>query len=198
MVKLLVSVRSAEEAQAGLDGGASISDVKAPLLGSLGRAPTATIADVITRIAGRVPVSAALGDLSDHRGDSSEALNFQELNYVKWGLAGTNARWKPKLLDAARELAAFNPTCLPVAVAYADCQLALAPTPDAILDFVRDYAWPVFLLDTWSKDGSTLLDWLALEELRRFCEVCRKDVIPMARAGPLGMRQSQGLLLLAP
>ncbi len=198
MVKLLVSVRSAEEAQAALDGGASIIDVKEPSLGSLGRAPTATIADVITRIAGRVPVSAALGDLSDHRGDSSEALNFQELNYVKWGLAGTNARWKPKLLETARELAAFNPACLPVAVAYADWRLAQAPTPDAILAFARDYAWPVFLLDTWRKDGRTLLDWLSLEELRRFCELCRKDGIQMALAGSLGMDQISVLLPLEP
>jgi len=198
MAKLLVSVRSAEEAQAALDGGASIIDVKEPSLGSLGRAPTATIADVITRIAGRVPVSVALGDLGDHRGDSSEALNFQELNYVKWGLAGTNARWKPKLLDAARELAAFNPTCLPVAVAYADWQLALAPTPDAILAFVRDYAWPVFLLDTWRKDGRTLLDWVSLEEIRRLCERCRQDGIQLALAGSLGMDHIGALLPLEP
>ena len=112
-------------------------------------------------------------------------MNFQELNYVKWGLAGSNARWQPKLLETARELAAFNPACLPVAVAYADWQLALAPTPDAILAFVRDYAWPVFLLDTWRKDGRTLLDWLSLEEIRRLCERCRRDGIQLALAGSL-------------
>jgi len=198
MAKLLISVRSAKEAQAALDGGASIIDVKEPSLGSLGRAPTATIADVITRIAGRVPVSAALGDLGDHLGDGSEALNFQELNYVKWGLAGSNARWQPKLLETARELAAFNPACLPVAVAYADWQLALAPTPDAILAFVRDYAWPVFLLDTWRKDGRTLLDWVSLEEIRRLCEWCRRDGIQLALAGSLGMDQIGALLSLEP
>jgi uncharacterized protein (UPF0264 family) len=200
MAKLLVSVRSAEEAQDAMDGGASIIDVKEPSLGSLGRASSTTIARVVARVAGHVPVSAALGELSDHLGDSSEDTNFQELNYVKWGLglAGSDARWQPNLLKNVRELAAFNPACLPVAVAYADWPLAQAPTPDAILTFVQDYKWPVFLLDTWKKNGRTLLDWLSLEEIRRFCERCRQDGIQVALAGSLGIDQISALLALEP
>src|SRR5690242_18461623 len=63
LMKLLVSVRSAAEAQAALTGGASLIDVKEPARGSLGRADAATLTDVLRMVAGRRPVSAALGEL---------------------------------------------------------------------------------------------------------------------------------------
>jgi uncharacterized protein (UPF0264 family) len=198
MPKLLVSVRSAEEAQTALDGGASIIDVKEPALGSLGRASASTIARVIGHVAGLVPVSAALGDLDGHRADGSEDPSFRGLSYVKWGLAGTAPRWQQLLLSAAIKHNAFNPDCLPVAVAYADWQAARAPNPDAVLSFVRKQAWPVFLLDTWQKDGRTLLDWLSYREIGRLCQICGRDGIQVALAGSLGINQIAQLLALEP
>jgi uncharacterized protein (UPF0264 family) len=198
MPKLLVSVRSAEEADAALDGGASIIDVKEPSLGSLGRASAATIMGVVARVAGRVPVSAALGDLTDARPENSEPLALQGLSYVKWGLAGSGSRWHSRLLDTAKKLTSIDRAADPVAVAYADWQAARAPDPDAILTFVRKQAWPVFLLDTWQKDGRTLLDRLSFEEIRRLCETCRRDRIQVALAGSLTMDQISELLPLEP
>src|SRR5207302_6134760 len=154
----LVSVRSADEAQVALDGGASIIDVKEPSLGSLGRASEAAIAAVVNRVARRIPISAALGDLDEHRAECLENPSLAGLNYVKWGLAGAGPRWQQMLLNAASTCQFFSPSCLPVAVAYADWQTAQAPTPDAVLAFVRNHSWPIFLLDTWQKDGRTLLD----------------------------------------
>ena len=63
MTRLLVSVRSAAEAEAALRGGADVIDVKEPGRGPLGRADDAVIADVVRLVAGRRPVSAALGEL---------------------------------------------------------------------------------------------------------------------------------------
>ena len=65
MTALLVSVRSAAEAEAALAGGAALIDVKEPARGALGRADDAVIADVVRAVAGRAPVSAALGELRD-------------------------------------------------------------------------------------------------------------------------------------
>ena len=59
MTRLLVSVRSAAEAEAALAGGAALIDVKEPDRGALGRADDAVIADVVRAVAGRAPVSAA-------------------------------------------------------------------------------------------------------------------------------------------
>ena len=63
MTGLLISVRSAREAEIALCGGADLIDVKEPARGSLGRAKGSVIRDVVLRIAGQVPVSAALGEL---------------------------------------------------------------------------------------------------------------------------------------
>ena len=52
MTRLLVSVRSAAEAEAALTGGASVIDVKEPTRGALGRADDGVIADVIGAVAG--------------------------------------------------------------------------------------------------------------------------------------------------
>ena len=56
MTRLLVSVRSAAEARTALAGGADVIDVKEPAHGSLGRASTEVIREVIDAVAGCVPV----------------------------------------------------------------------------------------------------------------------------------------------
>ena len=173
MAELLVSVRSADEAQAALEGGAAIIDVKEPALGSLGRASPETIAAVVKQVAGRASVSVALGELGE-MGEFTETpeqlclggISLGGINYVKWGLAESGAGWQRMLIDTARKLAISNPACLAVAVAYADWQQAPSPSVDAVYAFVREHAWPVFLLDTWKKDGRTLLDWLSLARPR--------------------------------
>src|SRR5258708_20746520 len=63
MIELLVSVRSAAEAEAALAGGAGLIDVKEPLRGPLGRADNAIVRSVIAPGARTPPVSAALGEL---------------------------------------------------------------------------------------------------------------------------------------
>src|SRR5437763_1899892 len=62
---LQVSVRSAAEAESALAGGADLIDVKEPSRGPLGAADAAVIRDVITAVAGRRPVSAALAGSLD-------------------------------------------------------------------------------------------------------------------------------------
>jgi uncharacterized protein (UPF0264 family) len=200
MAKLLVSVRSVKEAGTALDGGASIIDVKEPSLGSLGQASTEAIASVVKRLAGRVPISVALGELADLN-ELSEPLrlsSFRGINYVKWGLANSGADWRRLLIDAVRKYTFSNPGCSPVVVGYADWRQAQAPPLDDVWTFVRDKALPVFLLDTWKKDGRTLLDWLSCEQIRRFCQECHVASIRIALAGSLGMDQIRTLLPLQP
>ncbi|MDE3012063.1 MAG: hypothetical protein KGI67_14355 [Pseudomonadota bacterium] len=59
----LASVRNAAEAGIALAAGASIIDAKEPRLGALGALPAAVITAVVAAVAGRVPVSATVGDL---------------------------------------------------------------------------------------------------------------------------------------
>ena len=58
----LASVTTVSEAQLALAGGADIIDCKNPALGALGWLPVQTVAEIVTAIGGRVPVSATIGD----------------------------------------------------------------------------------------------------------------------------------------
>jgi uncharacterized protein (UPF0264 family) len=193
MAKLLVSVRSASEAEAALEGGASIIDVKEPQHGALGCAATSAIVDVIQTVRGRVPVSAASGELIDH----SEISLKLGLDFIKWGLARAGCNWRHRLLHASSEWLS-NGNCQPVAVAYADWRQAQSPSTQDVLDFVRQNRWKVLLLDTFQKDGRTLLDWMSYDEIGEICWRCRKHGILIALAGSLGSKEISKLLPVQP
>ena len=67
MPALLVSVRSAAEALAARAGGAAVIDVKEPARGPLGRADVDVWREIFAAIPPVVPVSVALGELSEWR-----------------------------------------------------------------------------------------------------------------------------------
>jgi (5-formylfuran-3-yl)methyl phosphate synthase len=188
---LLVSVRSAAEGVAALTGGAGLIDVKEPARGSLGCADAETVAAVLRAVAGRRPLSAALGELSEKRN-----VSFP-LAFAKWGLAGCCGRpdW-PEELEGAAELLPAG--CRPVAVAYADWQRAGSPPPQEVCAFARARRWGAFLIDTWAKDGTTLLNWLSLDNLREMIGSCRAAGVPIALAGSLGVDQLRQLRTLQP
>lgn len=194
MTALLVSVRSAAEAEAALHGGAALIDVKEPAHGSLGRASDPTIAEVVRTVAGRRPVSAALGELAD-----SVTFPDVSLDYVKWGLAGHGQNdWRSALQKAMRRLIEHRPRCRAVAVAYADWRRAEAPAPDDVCSFAVEHRTGAILLDTWHKDGSTLLDWLPMAEIERVSNRCRSASVPLALAGSLGPAEIHRLRSLRP
>src|SRR5438309_5093912 len=122
MANLLISVRSVAEAEAALKGGAGLIDIKEPLRGPLGRADHETIAAIIRRVGGMLPVSAAMGELLEDPGPFSG----HGLTYLKWGLAGypAGSEWQRDLLGVARRLRALTIAGTLVPVAYADWRRA--------------------------------------------------------------------------
>jgi uncharacterized protein (UPF0264 family) len=199
MTQLLVSVRSAVEAEAALAGGAALIDVKEPAHGALGRAAEAVIAEVVRLVAGRTPVSAALGELRPEEGGVCPT----GLAFCKFGLEGCSSwPWQEKLGALARQSARACPRCRVVAVAYADGERAGAPRVEEVVAFsgrlARQVPDGVFLLDTWSKDGSTLLDWLSVAEISRHLASCRAAGVRVALAGSLGLAPIERLLPLRP
>jgi (5-formylfuran-3-yl)methyl phosphate synthase len=190
MTRLLVSVRSAVEAEAALAGGAALIDVKEPARGALGRADDKVIADVVSVVAGRAPVSAAVGELRDNPQAPLPAC-LSSLAFVKCGLAGYEPdgfRWRSELDVWGEAVRRADPLCRPVAVAYADWRGARSPVPDEVCAFVcRRPGWG-FLIDTWAKNGLTLVDWLSRVEMDHFCRVCHNVGAPIALAGSLSGR----------
>jgi (5-formylfuran-3-yl)methyl phosphate synthase len=195
---LLVSVRSATEAASALAGGADLIDVKEPSRGSLGRADDAVIAAVVQEVAGRRPVSAALGDVCDFAAPYAKP----GLSYWKLGLAGCARQperfWKTIVrsgTSAASKAPAFERMAL---VAYADWQRADAPPPPMVLALARAQHCGGIVVDTFRKDGSTLLHWLTLPELTQLCAQCRADGMHVALAGSLGAAEIALLAHLRP
>jgi uncharacterized protein (UPF0264 family) len=195
MAGLLVSVRSPREAEAALKGGAVLIDIKEPDAGSLGRASDAAIQAVLERIDDRLLVSAAMGELRD----GARLFPGAGLAFVKWGLAGLGQHlgWRKCLAAAAKAMAQACSKTQPVAVAYADCQSALSPQPEDVCEFACENGWP-FLLDTWTKNGSTLLDFLPVSRILSLCAECRARSVKVALAGSLGIREIETLLICAP
>jgi uncharacterized protein (UPF0264 family) len=188
MTQLLVSVRSALEADIALAGGADVIDIKEPARGSLGRADDAVLLEVQTRIAGRRPLSAALGELTDNPAPAPSAFR----GFVKLGLAQTSEpRTKRSVVSGGQD----QPLIL---AAYADWQRAEAPPPEVVVEMAIAHHCPGLLIDTWQKDGTRLLDWLSLAELDRLRKLTLDHGLFLALAGSLRLEEIPTLLPIQP
>jgi uncharacterized protein (UPF0264 family) len=199
MPKLLVSVRDAAEAVAALAGGADLIDVKEPSRGPLGRSDAAIIAAVVQAVNGRVPVSAALGELRECPLIGVAAELPDGVNFVKWGLSGMlRGGWNGAVIVARLSLAGrrrdknyIGPEF--VAVAYADWVPAEAPRPVDIVAVMKAISVSTILFDTFQKDGSTLLDWMPVEEITTLVQACHDAGVKVALAGSLTVREIEQL-----
>ena len=193
--QLLVSVRSPEEAEEAIAGGADLIDVKEPDRGSLGRADDSAVRAIREQVVGRRPVSAAMGELVDFAGSPPVGCAF-----LKWGLAGIGSDWRDRL-DAAH---AQCGDADPVTVGYADWQCAGAPDIDEVIAHACARRGSILLIDTHCKDANfqgrrpTLLDWLPLPWLTAILDRCRRSEVRVALAGCLGYAEIEAVRLLRP
>jgi uncharacterized protein (UPF0264 family) len=186
MPRLLVSVRDASEAEAALAGGADLIDIKEPANGPLGRADPSVIEMIIRNVAGRVPVSAACGEL----GPSPTSLPA-DLSFVKFGLARWRQRDWPGAWDQVR--VQLSNECVPVAVAYADWQMADAPSLEEVAAIAIERRFGAFLIDTFEKNGATLLDRMPIAAIADLTRQCQSAGLPVALAGSLGLLEIERL-----
>jgi beta-ribofuranosylaminobenzene 5'-phosphate synthase len=209
--RLLVSVRSPEEAIEALTGGVDLIDVKEPTRGPLGAADV----DVRNRILDLfipdrtesahgfvIQPSLAFGELSgaerrineDPEGFNEPNLNyaFSIQTYVKIGFAGERRRtdWNRRFLELPERFFRhrhWGLNVIYVPVAYADHENANAPNWHEIVDRIckKQGEWRYLLLDTFSKQTNF---WDALggkEGVRELFDVCEKEHIHLALAGSL-------------
>ncbi len=194
---LLVSVRSADEVAAALAGGADLIDVKEPSKGPLAPAEAEVVAAVIEAVGGKVPVSAALGEWTPNALTEAHWHLELKLNYVKWGLAGYSPTpgWGEDLLDMRRELPVGMEM---VAVAYADWERAKSVPPAEMAKFAKRFRFKAFLLDTWGKDGKTLLDFMSPAEVQEMVESLQRVYTIVAVGGSLRPEQMKQLKGVTP
>jgi uncharacterized protein (UPF0264 family) len=192
MTRLLVSVRSVAEAEAALDGGAALVDVKEPDRGPLGAADSTVIESIVRAVGKRALTSAALGELDEgHRLPTSLA---GRLDFAKFGLAGCGNKnqWHASYAQA---VAALPAGVAAVAVAYADWQRAEAPQPWTVLSRAVELGCRAILIDTFDKSRGSTATYAAEIHLQRYVDEARRAGLLTVVAGGL---QRDDLLRLAP
>jgi (5-formylfuran-3-yl)methyl phosphate synthase len=193
-MRLLVSVRSPAEVAAALRGGADIVDAKEPGEGSLGAVTPRVLAGIARRVPPEVELSVALGDLvgpSQVRqviGRLPTLLQRRSATYLKLGFAGISSPGRAALLLRAAVAAAhvhpLNPRV--IAVAYADSDCAESPAPDALAAAASRAGAAGLLIDTYAKNGRTLLDLMPPSRLAVLIQEVRSAGLTTAVAGALG------------
>ncbi len=193
---LLVSVRDVAEAETALRGGATLIDVKEPRFGSLGRAAACRWREVAARVAGRVPVSVACGELLEG-GPPPACADLASIHYVKCGLAGCGRvpDWPARWIHWLQRLPAGTN---PVAVAYADWARAAAPPPAEVLQWAARAGCRAMLWDTYLKDGTWLLDHVSHTALEQSIGAARAAGLLVVLAGSLTLHRVGQLLCYAP
>jgi (5-formylfuran-3-yl)methyl phosphate synthase len=189
--RLLVSVRDPDEAQLALAGGCEILDLKEPSRGSLGMVDPPRIEEVVS-LADRegvgIPLSVALGELSDWRKDSGVPQIPAGIEFCKLGLSGqaSSVDWRRRWVELRQRVddVALRPLRW-IAVAYADHEAANSPRPEEILDAAEASACAGVLFDTYSKSSGNLFESLVPEELTRFAVRVRAANMLFALAGSL-------------
>jgi uncharacterized protein (UPF0264 family) len=193
MTGLLVSVRDVAEAEIVFAGGADLIDVKEPLRGALGAADPQIWDDVLRAVGGRVPTSAAMGELCDCDWPPIPA-NF---TFAKLGLAGCGGmnNWAELWQQT---LAQFPADVQPVAVIYADYEIANSPPPDEILARAKSAGCSAVLVDTFDKSHGGLLDHFSLVDIKTLVRTCRRQNLVSVLAGSLTESTIEKLLPLKP
>jgi uncharacterized protein (UPF0264 family) len=157
-MQLLVSVASAAEVPAALEGGADLIDAKNPATGSLGAVSIDELRAIRRSVAAARPVTAALGDAADPRAieRAARAAATAGAAFVKLGFAGISGhRRVARLIQAAVSgaTAGIGTLCGVVAVAYADADSATTVTSTALAEIAARAGAAGVLLDTVDKRG---------------------------------------------
>jgi len=186
-MQLLISVRSVVEARSALDGGAEIVDAKEPDAGALGAVDLDVFRHVVAAVAGRVPVTAALGDAHDEAPAARAAAAFARAGaaFVKIGFAGVEAAGRVRHLTAAVASEATSHGSSVVAVAYADADLVGSLSALALIDVAARAGARGVLLDTARKDGPGVCDRMGESALAAWVRRAHDAGLLVAIAGSL-------------
>ncbi|QDV55589.1 (5-formylfuran-3-yl)methyl phosphate synthase [Rosistilla oblonga] len=189
-VPLLISVRSIAEAKIACQFPLAIIDFKNPKAGALGRCSDA----VLQRVASLKPTglgfSAACGELRELQ--SHRLALPAGIRFAKAGPAGLCSA--SQIRDAMlRFRAALPDATTSVAVAYADhAEADCAPVETiAELAIQTEHRW--VLIDTATKDGRRLLDWLTPQQLTDVISMGRQHGIGTVLAGSLALQDIDSL-----
>lgn len=192
-MRLLVSPMNIEEAKKAIAGGADILDVKNPKEGSLGANFPWAIREVVELAAGRMPVSATIGDLDYKPGTASLAAlgaAYAGADYIKAGLLGVKtADQAEDMMDKiVHAVKSFDEKKKVVASAYSDFKRAGSIDPSILPEIAGRTGADVVMVDTAVKDGRPTFDFMSEDDLRSFISSGRSFGLEVAIAGTIGFQ----------
>ena len=190
MSRFLASVRSAAEAALTLAGGADIIDAKEPAAGALGRVSPAVLRAIVAGVAGRVPVSATIGDVELRpetvcaavARTSDDGVDIVKIGVFPGDLDGTLSALRPMTAKGIRL----------VAVLFAD----RAPDLVGIPARCAEAGFYGVMLDTAGKSSGPLTAHQHREALAGFVARARSLGLVSGLAGSLRLADIPGLASL--
>ena len=191
MTLFLASVRDMAEAETARLAHADIIDLKDPALGALGAVDLATTKRVVDLIAGRVPVSATIGDLPLEPEAIRDAVIERAscgVDYVKFGLFPGG---EPQACFQALRSIARGARL--IVVLFADA----LPSFDAVAA-ASDIGATGIMLDTADKHAGSLLAHLGASGIAGFVAQARAQGLMVGLAGSLKAAEIPELLTLSP
>lgn len=187
---MLVSPINAVEAEAAMAGGADILDVKNPREGSLGANFPWVIRSVAEVAAGRVPVSATIGDFDFKPGTASLAAlgaAFSGADYIKVGLLKIRDRDEAAemLRPLVRSVKEFDANKRLVAAAYSDASRVGSISPMELPEVAAECGADVVMVDTAIKDGKSTFEFMTESEISDFIALGHDLGMEVAIAGTI-------------
>ena len=189
-MRLLVSVTSAAEAAAALAGGADVIDAKDPFAGALGAVSAEVLREIHAIVAGRRPLTAALGDAADEAAIECAARDVRrrgrgarEGGLRRHRLCRVASRRLPRQRYAARQPGAAGAAV--VAVAYADADRVASLAPAVLVEVAARAGAEGVLLDTADKLGPGLRELVEPRALAAWVSEAHETGLLVALAGKL-------------
>lgn len=193
MIRLLVSVRSVEEALCVADGGADFIDLKEPARGALGGLPAGTIRDIVAALrtqGSTLPVSATIGDVPMHELDDILArvatVGGCGVDIVKVGIERS-----PAAGAVLRALAAGGRPLVPVFIADRGLD-------ERAVSLALSLGFAGVMVDTADKRAGSLFEALPVEAVQRFVAMAREAGVMVGVAGALRREQAPLIAQLRP
>ena len=174
-IRLLVSVREAQEAETACAAGADLVDAKDPARGALGALPDAIVRTIAAHVGGRAVTSAVAGEpeTGDAVVEAVAAMVATGVDYVKVALRPETAA------DALARAAAMAPGRL-IGVFFAEDGV-----PRGAVIRLASAGFCGAMIDTRGKAGLRLTNHLPPRVLGAFVDACRAHGLVSGLAGSL-------------
>jgi hypothetical protein len=197
---LMVSVQDLGEALEAVRGRADIVDVKNLKETIIGSNFPPVIREVRQAFPKEIHVSVTLGAVPDQAGTVSLAVFGAAAlgaTSVKVGLLGSDPSSALRILRESRRALEGFPTKL-IAATFADSHLYQGIDPTRVVQLARDSRSDGMLIDTLTKDGRNLFDFLPEAQLKALVDEAKELGMSTALSGALRMTDLDALTRINP